>query len=76
MKTEIIQLYPQNENVTLTSYIINDSVEMLNGKKRPAILYIGRQMKIFLISFLKHLKPAKTVSFRRPCWILLNLCAF
>ncbi|VUX00501.1 alpha/beta hydrolase fold protein [[Ruminococcus] torques] len=38
MKTEIIQLYPQNENVTLTSYIINDSVEMLNGKKRPAIL--------------------------------------
>jgi len=36
MKTEIIEL--NDKGVTLTTYILEDSTEMLNGKKRPAIL--------------------------------------
>lgn len=38
MRTEIIQLYEERKDVTLTTYILQDSKEMLNGKKRPAIL--------------------------------------
>lgn len=38
MKTEVIQLYNNREDVTLTTYVIADSQEMLNGMKRPAII--------------------------------------
>ena len=38
MKTEIIRFYKDREDVTLTTYILEDSKEMLNGKKRPAVL--------------------------------------
>lgn len=38
MKTEMIKLYESREDVTLTTYILQDSPELLAGKKRPAIL--------------------------------------
>lgn len=38
MKTEVIKLYEQREDVTLTTYILQDSPELLAGKKRPAII--------------------------------------
>ncbi len=38
MKTETIRLYENREDVTLTTYLLDDSGEMLNGKSRPAIL--------------------------------------
>jgi len=33
-----IKLRNENTKITLTTYVIDDSTEMLNGKKRPAIL--------------------------------------
>lgn len=38
MKVEKINLYENREDVTLTTYVLDDSPEMLNGKKRPAVL--------------------------------------
>lgn len=38
MRTEIIRLYEDREDVTLTTYVLADSKEMLKGKKRPAVL--------------------------------------
>lgn len=38
MKTEKFQLFEDRKNVTLTTYILEDSPEILNGKKRPLIL--------------------------------------
>ena len=38
MKVETFRLYPDREDVRLTSYIIDNSPETLNGKKRPAVL--------------------------------------
>lgn len=38
MKTEVIRLYENREDVTLTTYIVEDSPELLDGKKRPAVL--------------------------------------
>lgn len=38
MKTEIIKLYENREDVTLTTYILQDSPELLAGKRRPAII--------------------------------------
>ena len=38
MKTEVIKLYENREDVTLTTYVLEDSPEMLAGKSRPAIL--------------------------------------
>lgn len=38
MKTEIIKLYENREDVTLTTYILQDSPELLNGGVRPAVL--------------------------------------
>ena len=38
MQTQTIQLYENRTDVTLTAYILDDSREMLNGRKRPAIL--------------------------------------
>lgn len=38
MKVNKILLYEDREDVTLTSYIIDDSPELSRGKKRPAIL--------------------------------------
>ena len=38
MLYEKIKLYEDREDVTLTTYILDDSVEMLNGKKRGAVL--------------------------------------
>lgn len=38
MKTEVIKLYENREDVTLTTYVLQDSPEMLAGKSRPAIL--------------------------------------
>ncbi len=35
---EKIQLYENRSDVTLTTYVLDDSAEMLNGKKRPAVL--------------------------------------
>lgn len=35
---EIIPLYPQRQDVTLTAYVQNDSAEMLCGNLRPAVL--------------------------------------
>ncbi len=38
MISETLQLYEGKPNVTLTSYILNDSFEMQNGKPRPVVL--------------------------------------
>ena len=38
MNTEIIRLYENRSDVTLTTYVLQDSPEMLNGKTRPGIL--------------------------------------
>lgn len=38
MKTEVIRLHENREEVTLTTYILQDSPELLKGKKRPAVL--------------------------------------
>ena len=38
MKTEVIRLYENRDDVTLTTYVLQDSPEMLAGKKRPAVL--------------------------------------
>lgn len=38
MKTEVLKLYENRDDVTLTTYVLQDSPEMLAGKKRPAIL--------------------------------------
>ena len=38
MLTETFHLYDDRPGVTLTTYILSDSPELLNGQKRPAIL--------------------------------------
>lgn len=38
MLTQTLQLYAGRPDVTLTAYILADSPELLNGKKRPAVL--------------------------------------
>ena len=38
MITQTIKLYEQRDDVTLTTYVLADSPELLNGKKRPAVL--------------------------------------
>lgn len=38
MKTNVIKLYENRDDVTLTTYILEDSPELLRGKTRPAIL--------------------------------------
>ena len=38
MFTKTIALYKDRQDVTLTTYILNDSPALLNGKKRPAVL--------------------------------------
>ena len=35
---ERIKLYPEREDVTLTAYVLDDSIEMQKGKRRPAVL--------------------------------------
>lgn len=38
MRSETIYLYENRTDVTLTTYVLEDSPEMLAGKKRPAVL--------------------------------------
>lgn len=38
MRVEKISLYEDRDDVTLTSYVLDDSPELLNGKRRPAII--------------------------------------
>ncbi len=38
MITQTVPLYPDRQDVTLTAYVLADSPEMLNGKRRPAVL--------------------------------------
>jgi len=38
MLIKTIPLYKNNPDITLTTYILEDSPELLNGKKRPAVL--------------------------------------
>lgn len=38
MRHETIYLYEGRRDVSLTTYVLDDSGEMLNGKKRPAVL--------------------------------------
>ena len=38
MKTQTIKLYENRPDVTLTTYLLADSPELLNGKVRPAVL--------------------------------------
>lgn len=38
MDVQTIKLYEDRDDVTLTTYILSDSKEMLNGKARPAVL--------------------------------------
>lgn len=38
MKVEEIKLYEDREDVTLTTYVLADSAELLGGKPRPAVL--------------------------------------
>lgn len=38
MKNETIKLYDNRDDVSLTTYILQDSPDLLAGKKRPAIL--------------------------------------
>ena len=38
MLSECIRMYEDREDVTLTTYVLDDSKEMLDGKKRPAVV--------------------------------------
>jgi len=38
MITQTIQLYPNRPDVTLSTYVLADSPELLNGQKRPGVL--------------------------------------
>lgn len=38
MIIDTLKLYEERQEVTLTTYVLNDSSELLNGKKRPAVL--------------------------------------
>lgn len=38
MNFQTLQLYEDRPDVTLTTYVLDDSAEMLNGQKRPAVL--------------------------------------
>jgi acetyl esterase/lipase len=38
MKIETIQLFPDRDYVTLTSYVLEPAKELMNNKKRPAVL--------------------------------------
>ena len=38
MKSEVITFYDDREDVTLTTYVLSDSPELLGGRKRPAII--------------------------------------
>jgi acetyl esterase/lipase len=38
MKIQTLNLYENRQDVTLTTYVLSDSPELLNGKKRPAVL--------------------------------------
>lgn len=38
MISETIRLYEERDDVTLTTYVLGDSYELLAGKKRPAVL--------------------------------------
>lgn len=38
MKTEVFRLRDGREDVTLTTYVLQDSPDLLAGKARPAIL--------------------------------------
>lgn len=38
MLVETLKLYPEREDVTLTTYVLADSPEMLDGASRPAVL--------------------------------------
>lgn len=38
MKSEVIKLIDGRNDVTLTTYVLDDSAEMLMGKKRPAVI--------------------------------------
>ena len=38
MYSEKIKLIEGRDDVTLTTYVLDDSPEMLNGKKRPAVI--------------------------------------
>ncbi len=38
MITRTIALYPHRQDVTLTTYVLADSAELLNGRRRPAVL--------------------------------------
>lgn len=38
MLVQTFKLYEDREDVTLTAYVLDDSTELLNGKRRPAVL--------------------------------------
>ncbi|WP_077622431.1 alpha/beta hydrolase [Sediminibacillus massiliensis] len=38
MHSQVIKFYEGREDVTLTTYVISDSPELLGGKKRPAVI--------------------------------------
>lgn len=38
MRSEVIYLYEDREDVTLTTYVLDDSKEIRCGKPRPAVL--------------------------------------
>lgn len=38
MKSEVLKLYENKDDVTLTTYLAADSPELLEGKRRPAVL--------------------------------------
>lgn len=42
MITKTIELYDGRSDVTLTTYIRSNSLELLNGKERPAVLICPR----------------------------------
>ena len=38
MKTDTFYLYPDRRDVSITAYLLDDSEELLNGAKRPAVI--------------------------------------
>ncbi len=38
MITQTLELYPDRQDVTLTTYVLTDSPELLAGRKRPAVI--------------------------------------
>ena len=68
MKLEQFYLYDDDPKVTLTAYILDDSPEMLCGKKRPAFLICPGGAYMFNSD-----REAEPAAIRLPPWAITLL---